>query len=362
MLREFLLQNRGAILERAQGKASKRTLPKADEEDLQGIPLFFDQLIEALPRELGEIDRNGSSEIRATATTHGLDLQRRGFSTSQVVHAYGDICQSVTELAGERVAPIGAGEFHTFNRCLDVAIAEAVTAFQRQREEELSGLEVERLGFLAHELRNALSAAMLAFQMLKSGTSSIGGTTGGVLERSLVRLRELIDRSLAEVRLGAGTQLRSRIEVRDLIQEVEATAGVQASVRAIHLQTELPSGLEVVADRQLLTSAVGNLLDNALKFTRPDGTVTVRAKRRADRVLIEVADECGGLSAAKAAELFQPFVQRGSDRTGMGLGLALSRRAVEVNGGHLDMRQLPGKGCVFTVDLPLAPPNGSPAL
>ena len=235
-----------------------------------------------------------------------------------------------------------------------MAIAEAVTAFETGREQELVGKEAERLGFLAHELRSALSAAMLAFDMLKSGTSAIGGTTAGVLERNLVRLRQLIDRSLAEVRLSAGTQLRSRIVVRDLMEEVVNTAGMRAQSRQIHLDAELPWGLEVVADRQLLTSAVGNLLDNALKFTPPHGTVSLRAKQQGSRVLIEVADECGGMPAKMMEELFQPFVQRSEDRSGTGLGLTISRRAVEASDGQLVAHSVPGQGCVFTVDLPRA--------
>jgi signal transduction histidine kinase len=351
MLREFLLENRAAILERARAKASERAFPHPDEDDLEGIPLFFDQLIDALLRRTANHD---ARRIGVTATSHGIDLQRLGFSASQVVHGYGDICQAVTEVAGELDTLISPSEFHTLNRCLDVAIAEAVTGFQRQREQELAGKEVERLGFLAHELRSALSAAILAFEILKTGTSGIGGSTGGVLERNLARLRELIDRSLAEVRLGAGSQLRSRIAVRDMIAEVEATAGVRAASREIHLLAEAPAELEVIADRQLITSAVGNLLDNALKFTRPHGTVLVRAFERADRIHIEVSDECGGLPAGKAEDLFGKFVQRGSDRSGMGLGLAITLRAVEASGGYLRVRDLPGKGCVFTVDLPRA--------
>ena len=71
-----------------------------------------------------------------------------------------------------------------------------------------------------------------------------------------------------------------------------------------------------------------------------------------DRILIEVEDECGGLPDRRAEELFRPFEQRSSDRTGLGLGLSISRRAVQANDGTLGARSLPGKGCVFTIDLP----------
>jgi hypothetical protein len=72
----------------------------------------------------------------------------------------------------------------------------------------------------------------------------------------------------------------------------------------------------------------------------------------ADRVLIEIEDECGGLPGGDANELFRPFEQRGADRTGVGLGLAFSRWGAEANDGRIYATDLPDRGCVFTVDLP----------
>jgi signal transduction histidine kinase len=72
-------------------------------------------------------------------------------------------------------------------------------------------------------------------------------------------------------------------------------------------------------------------------------------------VLIEIQDECGGLLEGTVDELFRPFEQRGSDRTGLGLGLAFSRWAVEASQGSIYVRNLPDTGCVFTVDLPRLP-------
>jgi signal transduction histidine kinase len=101
-------------------------------------------------------------------------------------------------------------------------------------------------------------------------------------------------------------------------------------------------------------------LQNALKFTRPRSTVTMRVGASADRVLIEIQDQCGGLPAGDVNELFRPFEQRRADRTGMGIGLAFSRWGAEANGGRLYARNLPNKGCVFTVDLPRSPvPDGA---
>ena len=110
-------------------------------------------------------------------------------------------------------------------------------------------------------------------------------------------------------------------------------------------------GVVIDADRQVLAAVVGNLLQNAFKFTRPGTTVTLRVGASAERVLIEVQDECGGLPGGNA-ELFRPFEERSADGTGLGLGLAFSRWAVEANDGRIYARNLPDKGCIFTVDLP----------
>jgi len=112
--------------------------------------------------------------------------------------------------------------------------------------------------------------------------------------------------------------------------------------------------LDVARDRQLLASAVGNLLSNAFKFTRSRSHVSLRTAIESGQVRIEVEDECGGLPAGKAEELFRPFDRRGSDRSGLGLGLAISQQGVAASGGRIEVQDLPGKGCVFSIVVPLA--------
>jgi signal transduction histidine kinase len=105
----------------------------------------------------------------------------------------------------------------------------------------------------------------------------------------------------------------------------------------------------------VLAAVIGNLLQNAFKFTRPHTGVTLRVGASVERVLIEIEDECGGLPGANPDDLFRPFEQRSADRTGLGLGLAFSRWGVEANNGRIYARNLPNRGCVFTLDLPRVP-------
>jgi hypothetical protein len=283
------------------------------------------------------------SEMGATATLHGGELLKQGFSIAQVVHGYGDLCQAVTELALERGLPIGTEDFHTLNRCLDDAIASAVTEYARAREVDLSEAEVRRQGFFAHELRNHLQTALMSFQVVKSGKVGVTGSTIGVLERSLRGLRDLIDRSVSEVRLTSGLHRRERIRVADFIEETEVHASLEAAHRGLQFSVaRIDSALHVDVDRQLFGSAIANLLQNAFKFTVPSSHVWLRASHRANRLSIEIEDECGGLPPGATEALFQPFEQRGVDREGLGLGLTISRRAIEMDGGTLRVRDVPG--------------------
>jgi signal transduction histidine kinase len=239
------------------------------------------------------------------------------------------------------------------NLCLDEAIAEAVTAYATQSQSRITDEGTERLGMLAHELRNLLNTAMLSFENIRSGRVAVGGSTGLLHGRSLLGLRDLIDRSLADVRLDAGLQRVEDIRVVELLEEVEIGAGTQAQARSVSLTVgPVAGGVIVEGDRSILVAALANLLQNALKFTHKSGTVLLTTLVTADRVQFEIEDECGGLPPGKIEDLFRPFEQRGDDRTGVGLGLAICRKAAASNGGEIRVRDLPGKGCVFTLDLP----------
>jgi signal transduction histidine kinase len=206
-------------------------------------------------------------------------------------------------------------------------------------------------------MRNLLGAAMLSFEALVKGNVGIQGSTGALLGRSLRRMRVLIDRSLAEVRLEAPTYNPERVTISGIIEEIEVVATIDAKDR--HIQLSVDPGLHDVAvmgDHQILASVLANLVQNAFKFSRPGGHVIISSHTKGDRVLIDVQDQCGGLPPGKKEDLFRPFEQRGPERTGMGLGLSISMKGVRASGGELHVRDLPGSGCVFTVDLPRAPP------
>jgi hypothetical protein len=212
MLHEFLSANRDELIRRCRSKVSKRNSPPVTELELEyGVPLFLGQLVDALryAQTAGSrLKTPGAAENSRTAALHGKELLDEGYTVDQVVHGYGDICQSVTELATERNVPITVEEFHTFNRLLDNAIADAVSSYGRHRDQSASdqgnlGLH-ERMGAVADQQRRLLTTALKALEALKVGNVGLRGATGTLLEESLLDLQDLIDKSLPELRLSAG--------------------------------------------------------------------------------------------------------------------------------------------------------------
>jgi signal transduction histidine kinase len=355
MLHEFITSYRDPIIVRTREKLTDRPWPLASTSELEyGVPLFLTQLADTLRLETTPTPFPQKT-IGASAAAHGRELRALGFNISQVVHDYGDICQAITEVAVEQHLPITTEEFHTLNRCLDTAIAKAVTEHARITAESRSTEEIERSGQLAHEIRDILNTAILAFHALKRGTVAINGSTGTVLGRSLMSLRDLVGNALSDIRMAAQIEHRERVPVDDFLNELAIAGNLHAESRAVHFTIDqVDPRLAVDADPQLLASAVMNLLSNAFKYTHAGGHVVLRALHENERVRFEVEDECGGIPDG-VDDPFKAFaVQRQKDRTGLGLGLSIARKAVRMHGGDIYFRNLPGKGCVFVVDVPLA--------
>ena len=220
MLHEFLTSNRDELIRRCRSKVGKRDSPPVTPSELEyGVPLFLEQLVEALRlREASCADTVISGpwsktpaavESSRTAALHGEELLAEGYTVDQVVHGYGDICQAITELASETNAPITVDEFHTFNRLLDNAIADAVSSYGRHREASAQPPRRIRIctsGWVLWRTSSAscVETALKALEALKVGNIGLKGATGTLLEESLMKLRDLIDKSLPEIRLATG--------------------------------------------------------------------------------------------------------------------------------------------------------------
>jgi signal transduction histidine kinase len=372
MLYEFLTANKADLIARCKVRTDQRSIPKGSDGELdRGIPLFFDQLIKTLEAEQASEkalsikvsgDSGGKvpehSEIGATAARHGRELSRQGFSFDQVIRSYGDICQVITELAVERKASIDTHEFKTLNRCLDNATADAITEFAFQQgtlaTDRDSRISDERVHVLLQDLRKHLHSATLAIAAIKAGNVGLGGVTGTILDLSLVSMKNLLERPLAAVQPTArSAEHHQPIPLAGFINEIKTFTTPEARARKCKFTVpEVDKGLEVYADRDMLFSVLGSLLENAFKFTHPLSEVSLDAYTAGDRILIDVEDNCGGLAPGLAEKIFLAPKQNGDNRPAFRHRLAICHRSIEKNGGTLSVRNIDGKGCVFTISLP----------
>ncbi|NVE00646.1 HAMP domain-containing sensor histidine kinase [Massilia sp. BJB1822] len=368
-LHEFLANNRSELIVRCRDKVAERKHFATAEQLQNGVPMFLEQLISILRSEQAkyvndniDIPDSGDGgiahrEMSTSATLHGKDMLALGFTVDEVVHNYGDLCQAITDLAVERKAPFSVDEFRTLNRCLDYAIACAVTEFSSQHDfieaDRHHSEENKRMGFFVHELRNLLGTCKLAYSACKTGNLDLGGATGGILGRSLFSLEGLINSTISNVRDDHVPPSQRLFSLAAFISEVEITATLVAIARECRLNVlAVDPQLAIKGNRAMLLAAVINLLQNAFKFTHLHTEVTLACHATPNSILIEVADHCGGLGADLVERMFLPFEQGGTDRSGLGLGLTITQQFVTENGGQLSVRDLPDIGCVFTITLP----------
>ncbi len=356
----MLTERREQVLAKCREKVSEVMGPLPSSYQLnRGLPVLYSELVEVLRISLEDDSpaartRFVSDTVTASASRqHAQESHRLGYTVSQLVHGYGCMCQGITEFAHENQEPITSTEFSQLNLCLDVAIAQAVSEFQTLSMESALREETLRLRFLAHELRNYLSSAMMAHELIRSGGVGTDGATSKVLTNAHQNMKHIIDQAVAEVRMGAERIVeKDTLRLFTLLSEVESSAVPEANMKSITIQVDCDPNLYIHADRHLMASAVANLVQNGIKFTRIGGRVMVRAFGTDGKAVIEVEDQCGGLPADKIDKLFEPFVQESKNRTGIGLGLSIARRAVELNDGTLSVTDLPGVGCIFSVQIP----------
>jgi hypothetical protein len=236
VLYQFIISNREKLIVLCRQKVAERQNSEISATTRNGVPAFLQQLTEILRAEdvapiRAEAESNNApaaSNMQDAASLHGAELLRLGFTIDHVVHEYGDICQSVTELAVEEGVAISADEFRTLNRCLDNAIAFAVAAFGSARETWIR----DRAGDLALHLENfmwdqarLIDNAAQAFAAIRTGGVGLNGATGQLLAHSLTELRYLSERTLPRLRRASylGTEARQQVALGPTPQSIRSS-------------------------------------------------------------------------------------------------------------------------------------------
>lgn len=340
-------------LERAYSDVSPRAVPRADV--LNELGEVIRALVHALRRDVSE-EESETASPRHLAQSHGRQRFHAGYDIAAVVREHlilRDVVFEVAEESGYRpeLAEVGA-----VARFLFGALAESASTYAIERDREVSDQAERYIGFLAHELRNPLGTARLAFSLLREQGQVREVRAAGSLERALARMQELLDGALTDFAARrAPRPVRTEFELGAFLRDLLAESNAEAESKKIATSIVIAGAIHVCADARLLRSAVSNLVRNAIKFSRSGTAVRVEAKRAEGRVSIAVTDGCGGLPPGSVERLFNPFVQAGADRSGFGLGLAIAKQVADAHEGAIRVHDLPGRGCVFVLDLPDLP-------
>ena len=357
VLHEVLAAKRDDVMARwkAQvlGKLAPEGMPPL--ELVNHIPKFVDEIVSALRADSGLSSTGPSPEESTTAAGHGAQRLRLGFSLDSVVREYGSLRDAILETARDSGAQLTFRELQVVFDGIVTGIAHAVSEYTHQRDAELLRQANEHFAFIAHELRNPLSAATIAFSFLKkTGRLPVGSRSVGALEQGLQRASELIDQTLQIARVASGIELRKQATTLSaLFAEAELSAISEAESKAVEIRSTIESDEQVLLDTRLVQSALGNLLRNAVKYTSSGSAVDLRGRIANGRLVLEVEDCCGGLAPGRVEEAFAPFVRLDSRQSGFGLGLAIAKQAVDAHGGTIRVQNIPGKGCIFVLQLPV---------
>jgi signal transduction histidine kinase len=265
----------------------------------------------------------------------------------------------------EAARALGAGDLSVRSRVRAPGeVGELATAFDEMagRLERLVRSEKELLANVSHELRTPMARIRVALELAEEGDVARARKALGEIGEDLAELERLVDEILAAARLdvagAGGLPLHlAPLEVEALLQEAAARFRAHHDDRVVEL--EVGAGLpEVDADAALLRRLLGNLLDNAAKYSEPPAPVTLAAQAGPEGLVLEVRDRGIGVDEADLPRLFTPFFRTDRSRArgtgGVGLGLALARRIAEAHGGTIGAAAGPGGGTIFRVTLPVA--------
>jgi signal transduction histidine kinase len=357
-IHEVLAAKRDVVVQRwhAQVRGTLAPDKMSAAELVDHIPQFLDEITAALRADAGLSSVGPSPEGSTMATGHGAQRLRLGFSLDSVVREYGALRDAIVGTVADDGGQLTLRELQVLFDCIVVGIAHAVSEYTLQRDAELLRQGNEHFAFIAHELRDPLSSATMAFQLLKSkGELPTESRSVRALERGLKRTSELVEQTLQIARVASGIELRRRwTTLSDLFQDVELSAASEAESKGVEVRLVIAKDERISLDDRLVRSAVGNLLRNAVKYTAPGSKVELRGQLSNGRVVIEVEDCCGGLPPGKVEEAFAPFVRLDNRQGGFGLGLAIAKQAVDAHAGSIRVQNLPGKGCIFVLELPVA--------
>lgn len=249
-----------------------------------------------------------------------------------------------------RVAPLMG---HRRDEIVDLADEFDRMAAQLQR---LTEARQQLLHDVSHELRSPITRVQMAAGLLKQDPSQFA-TLIERIQRESERIDELLDELLTLYRLEAGaeTPLTDTVDVVELLRSIADDADFEAKSASRAVSIDAPGRFVAAVNGELIYRALENVVRNAVKFTLPSTTVEIAARTNHEaELIVTVSDRGPGVPIDKLDSIFEPFTRvEGSEATrGVGLGLAIARRAVTLHGGGIEAKLRDGGGLTLTVTIP----------
>ncbi len=249
--------------------------------------------------------------------------------------------------------PLSAGKYHGW----------LLSAHDLTERKRLENLKSEFINIAAHELRTPLAAVLGFSQVLKETLENDDGLAGHLIDtilQSSNRLKDIIDELIefADIRYQSETtQGSTTFDIISTIKTVLENVRRPAEEKEIRLITEFPAdNVSINGNRNILQEAIRHIVENAITFNNPGGSVTVRVADTPDHIAIEVEDTGIGIAQKEQAKIFDKFYQVEEHLTrsvgGLGLGLAIAQRGVQLHNGEISVRSALNEGSCFTVTLP----------
>jgi len=235
-----------------------------------------------------------------------------------------------------------------------------------QLKRSLEG-RVQLMRTVSHDLRSPLTSIMLSVERLRdAGEGKPRQAKLDVLDREAKRMEAIIRGLLDQAKAESITDgLHQRLcRPSEVMEGLTDTLRMKAEARELSTQLELDPGVDatwILADTTALQQVLFNLIENALKFTQPHGSIGIRSHLGEDTWTLEVWDTGRGIDPSQLEAIFQPFrqTQAGDESKGWGLGLNICKTMVEAHSGRIEVASEVGKGSTFRVILPLVMPNGA---
>jgi two-component system sensor histidine kinase CpxA len=251
-------------------------------------------------------------------------------------------------------------------------IAELVRDFDRMAEriENLVHAQNRLLTDISHELRSPLARLSVALELARQRSGPDAGSALDRIDRETVRLNELIQRLLTIARLEGSdeTMERSQVDLEELIREIAKDAAFETQCRNCQVEVSVQNRCEVIGSPSLLHSAIENVVRNAIRYSQDGTVVEVRLEQDfgpgGAQAVVRVIDSGPGVPEDSLAKLFQPFYRiddaRGRQTGGVGLGLAITQRAVRLHGGTVQASNRPEGGLMVEIRLPIETSGSRP--